>query len=72
MRLSDQCALDGCTEPHYRRFSHIEDGHTRMNFCCEQHQIQHLAALRRKRYATASAAKADGRERPYVLVPADT
>lgn len=50
MRLSDICRLDGCEQPHHRRYSHIADG-VRYDFCCESHQLSHIAAYRTKQFA---------------------
>jgi hypothetical protein len=45
MRLSDICFHPTCTEPHFRRFSHIVDGHRR-DFCCETHYMADIQATR--------------------------
>lgn len=42
MRLTDQCELEGCTEPHHFRYGHINIGEPRHNFCSSEHQKEFI------------------------------
>lgn len=48
MRLSDQCFLDGCNKPHFRKAKYEDPGGHKYYFCGNEHLTTHADERHRK------------------------